>query len=100
MSNQNSTSGGFSFMTALIAIIICIGIAILIYLKVLGAPSNFDAEGHPLQGPAVLRLEGPGLCPPEVPLEDGGAGVRLQLGLLHAGLENGQQGSGSVVWQG
>ena len=50
MSNENSTSGGFSFMTALIAILVCIGIAILIYMKVLGSPSNFDAEGHPLQG--------------------------------------------------
>lgn len=50
MSKEKSTSGGFSFMTAFIAIIVCMKIGILIYLFVLGAPGNFDAEGHPKQG--------------------------------------------------
>lgn len=50
MKNEKSKSGGFSFMSALIAIVICLGIGILIYLYVLGDPSHFDAEGHPKQG--------------------------------------------------
>lgn len=37
-------------MTALIAIVIAIAIGIAIYVFVLGAPGNFDAEGHPKQG--------------------------------------------------
>lgn len=37
-------------MTALIAIVISIAIGIAIYVFVLGAPGNFDAEGHPKQG--------------------------------------------------
>lgn len=50
MSNKKSTAGGFNFMTALLAIVISIVIGIIIYLFVLGAPGNFDAEGHPKQG--------------------------------------------------
>jgi biopolymer transport protein ExbB len=50
MSNQKSTSGGFNFMTALIAIVISLVIGWAIYAFVLGAPDNFDAEGHPKQG--------------------------------------------------
>ncbi len=50
MSNQKSTSGGFNFMTALVAILISVVIGILIYVFVLGAPGNFDKEGHPLEG--------------------------------------------------
>lgn len=50
MSNQKSTSGGFNFMTALIAIVVCMGIGVLIFMYILGDPSNFDAEGHPKQG--------------------------------------------------
>jgi biopolymer transport protein ExbB len=50
MSNKKSTSGGFSFMSALIAIIVCIAIGILIHVYVLGASGNFDAEGHPKEG--------------------------------------------------
>lgn len=50
MSNQKSTSGGFNFMTAFLAIVISMVIGTLIYMFVLGAPGNFDAEGHPKQG--------------------------------------------------
>jgi biopolymer transport protein ExbB len=50
MSNQNSKSGGFSFMTALVAILVCVGIGVIIYSFILGAPDNFDAEGHPKSG--------------------------------------------------
>jgi biopolymer transport protein ExbB len=50
MSNQKSTSGGFNFMTALLAIAIAIVIGILIHVFVLGASGNMDAEGHPKQG--------------------------------------------------
>ena len=50
MSNTNKTSGGFNFMTALLAILISVGIGIMIYMFVLGNPDNFDAEGHPKQG--------------------------------------------------
>ena len=46
MSNEKSTSGGFNFMTALLAIVISIVLGILIYMFVLGAPGNFDAEGQ------------------------------------------------------
>lgn len=50
MSNQKQTSGGFNFMTALIAIITALLIGWAIYNFILGAPGNFDAEGHPKQG--------------------------------------------------
>lgn len=50
MSNQKSTGGGFNFMTALLAIVISVVLGILIYKFVLGAPGNFDAEGHPKEG--------------------------------------------------
>lgn len=49
MSNQK-TSGGFSFIIAALAILICIGIGWFVYLTILGNPSNFDKEGHPLPG--------------------------------------------------
>ena len=50
MSNQKTTSGGFNFMSAFIAIVICLGISELIFYFVLGDPSRFDAEGHPING--------------------------------------------------
>lgn len=50
MSNPKSTSSGFNAMTALLAILISLGIGILVYIFVLGAKGNFDAEGHPLPG--------------------------------------------------
>jgi len=50
MSNQKTTSTGFNFMTALIAIIIALVVGALIYTFILGAAGNFDAEGHPKQG--------------------------------------------------
>lgn len=50
MSNKKATSGGFNFMTALLAILLSVGIGVMIYMFVLGNPANFDAEGHPKQG--------------------------------------------------
>ncbi|MGQ0829802.1 MAG: MotA/TolQ/ExbB proton channel family protein [Bacteroidota bacterium] len=50
MSTQKSTSGGFSFMSALVAIIVSIGIGIIIHVFILGDANNFDAEGHPKPG--------------------------------------------------
>lgn len=50
MNNQKSTFTGFNFMTALIAIGASIIVGSLLFSFVLGAESNFDAEGHPLQG--------------------------------------------------
>lgn len=50
MSNQKKTSGGFNIMSAFIAIVICLVISELIYYFVLGNPSRFDAEGHPING--------------------------------------------------
>lgn len=64
MSNQKSTSGGFNFMTALIAIIISIAIGIVIYLFVLGDPGNFDAEGHPKQGNYLGMMHAGGFIVP------------------------------------
>jgi biopolymer transport protein ExbB len=64
MSNQKSTSGGFSFMTALVAIAVCIVIGILIYMFVLGAPGNFDAEGHPKQGNYLGMMHAGGFIVP------------------------------------
>ncbi len=64
MSNQKTTSGGFNFMTALLAIIICTVIGILIYMFVLGAPGNFDAEGHPKQGNYLGMMHAGGFIVP------------------------------------
>jgi biopolymer transport protein ExbB len=50
MSNQKSTTGGFSFMTAFVAIAVAVLIGELTYWFILGAPSHFDAEGHPING--------------------------------------------------
>lgn len=49
MSNNNS-SGGIKAMFAGIAIPVSIVIGIVIYMFILGAPGNFDAEGHPKAG--------------------------------------------------
>lgn len=64
MSNQKSTSGGFNFMTALIAIVICLAIGVGIYMFVLGAPGNFDAEGHPKQGNYLGMMHAGGFIVP------------------------------------
>jgi biopolymer transport protein ExbB len=64
MSNQKSTSGGFNFMTALLAIVISIVIGVLIYQFVLGAPGNFDAEGHPKQGNYLGMMHAGGFIVP------------------------------------
>ncbi len=50
MSNQKTTSGGFNFMSALVAIVVSIAVGIIIYKVVLGAAGNFDVEGHPKPG--------------------------------------------------
>ncbi len=49
MSNTK-TSGGFPFIVSFLAIAICMGLGVFIYMTILGNPSNFDAEGHPLAG--------------------------------------------------
>jgi len=49
MSNKK-TSGGFPFIVSALAIAICLVIGIIVYQFVLGAPGNFDAEGHPKDG--------------------------------------------------
>ncbi len=50
MSNKKSTSGGFNFMSAFVAIVAAVVIGELIFYLFLGASSHFDAEGHPLNG--------------------------------------------------
>jgi biopolymer transport protein ExbB len=50
MSNKKTTSSGFSFMSAFVAIAVAVVVAELIYFYILGAPSRFDAEGHPKDG--------------------------------------------------
>lgn len=64
MSTQKSTSGGFNFMTALVAIVIALLIGVGIYKFVLGAPSNFDAEGHPLPGNYLGMMHAGGFIVP------------------------------------
>lgn len=64
MSNQKSTPGGFNFMTALLAIVISLVIGTLIYVFVLGAPANFDAEGHPKQGNYLGMMHAGGFIVP------------------------------------
>lgn len=64
MSNSKSTSGGFNFMTALLAIVISLLIGIGIYMFVLGAPGNFDAEGHPKQGNYLGMMHAGGFIVP------------------------------------
>ncbi len=64
MSNQKSTSGGFNFMTALLAIVISIVLGVLIYMFVLGAPGNFDAEGHPKEGNYLGMMHAGGFIVP------------------------------------
>lgn len=49
MSNKNS-SGGLKAMFATIAIPVALLIGVVIYMFILGAPGNFDAEGHPKPG--------------------------------------------------
>lgn len=44
MSNKK-TSGGFPLIVSALAILICLGIGIFVYVIVLGSASNFDAEG-------------------------------------------------------
>lgn len=64
MSNKKTTSGGFNFMTALLAILIAVGIGIMIYMFVLGNPNNFDAEGHPKQGNYLGMMHAGGFIVP------------------------------------
>ncbi len=64
MSNQKTTSSGFNFMTALLAIVVSVVIGILIYMFVLGAPGNFDAEGHPKEGNYLGMMHAGGFIVP------------------------------------
>ena len=50
MSNQKSSSGNFKSVFASLAILISLAIGIIIYVAILGASGNFDAEGHPKPG--------------------------------------------------
>ncbi len=50
MSNQKSTPSGFNFMSAFAAIVVAVVLGELIFYFILGAPSHFDAEGHPING--------------------------------------------------
>lgn len=49
--SKKKTSGGFPLIVSALAIVICIAIGWFIYLKVLGAPANFEGndpeKGHP-----------------------------------------------------
>lgn len=64
MSTQQSTPSGFNFMTSIIAIAVSVVIAIFIYTNILGAASNFDAEGHPLQGNMLGMMHAGGFIVP------------------------------------
>jgi len=50
MSNQKTTSGGFNFMSAILAIIVALIISELFFHLFCGSPMHFDAEGHPING--------------------------------------------------
>src|SRR5690606_8241434 len=49
--STKKTSGGFPLIVSALAIAICLGIGVFIFLNILGAPSNFDGgdpdKGHP-----------------------------------------------------
>ncbi|MGE0568540.1 MAG: MotA/TolQ/ExbB proton channel family protein [Bacteroidia bacterium] len=49
--SKSKTSGGFPLIVSALAIAICIGIGWFIFLKIMGAPSNFEGgdpeKGHP-----------------------------------------------------
>ena len=64
MSNQKSKASGFNFMSALVAIIIALGIGIVIHIFVLGNPANFDAEGHPKPGNYLGMMHAGGFIVP------------------------------------
>ena len=49
MSNKKS-SGGIQGLFASIAVPACLVVGIIIYQFIMGAPDNFDAEGHPKPG--------------------------------------------------
>jgi biopolymer transport protein ExbB len=50
MSNQKSTTGGFNFMSAFVAIVAAVVIGELIFHLFLGSSAHIDAEGHPING--------------------------------------------------
>ncbi len=64
MSNQKTTSGGFSFMTAFVAIVVALVLGEIIYNFILGAPSHFDAEGHPKAGDLLGMMYKGGIIVP------------------------------------
>jgi len=64
MSNQNSTSGGFNFMTAFVAIVVSLLLGIFIFMFILGAPSHLDAEGHAKPGDILGMMHSGGIIVP------------------------------------
>lgn len=65
MSNQKTTtSGGFSFMSAFVAIVVALLLGIGIYMFILGAPSHLDAEGHAKPGDMLGMMHSGGMIVP------------------------------------
>lgn len=60
--SKRKTSGGFPLVVSALAILICLGIGVFIYLAILGAPSNFEGgdpnKGHPLNFPGIMYKGG------------------------------------------
>jgi biopolymer transport protein ExbB len=50
MSNENSLGSNLKNIFASLAIVLSFVVATMIYIFILGDPSHFDAEGHPLAG--------------------------------------------------
>jgi biopolymer transport protein ExbB len=64
MSNQKSTSGGFNFMSAFVAICVALILGIFIYVFILGASSHRDAEGHAKPGDILGMMHAGGVIVP------------------------------------
>lgn len=50
MSNENSLGSNLKNIFASLAVVLSFVVAVMIYIFVIGDPSHFDAEGHPLPG--------------------------------------------------
>lgn len=64
MSNQKQSSGGMTTVMATLSIVIAFVIGVLIWQFILGAPSNFDAEGHPKGGSLLGMMYKGGIIVP------------------------------------
>ena len=64
MSNENSLMGNLKSMFAAIVIPVALIVAFIIFKFVLGASSNFDAEGHPLEGNYLAIIHEGGIIVP------------------------------------